>query len=353
MQKTISTASYTTRNSNMELLRIIAMVLVMIDHAGFMALGVPTTIQTHEVPTLSFLTFSNMAISIVCVDTFVLLSGWFGIKWHIQKISRLVFQVLFFSTLVFIIMYCLFPQEYMNIKSISTILLLNGNDYWFIKSYILLFLLSPFLNKYIEDTSKKHLRTFLLLFYGFQTIYAWVSINGAGDFVGGYSVLSFIGLYTLARYFRIYENGSWFSKLKSKHFVYLFLGIAILQSIVAFVVTRIGFPIAGRLFTYTNPIVIIQAMALVMFFARLKVFNNHIINWVSSSCLAVYLLHANELVLRAYYAKFITDLFNNHTLVPAIILTTVFISVVFIISILIDKFRILLWNYIVSITHKG
>lgn len=334
------------RNSNMELLRIIAMVLVMIDHAGFMALGVPTAIQTHEVPLLSFLTFSNMAISIVCVDTFVLLSGWFGIKWHISKILQLIFQVLFFSTLVFTITCCLFPQKLLNIKCFSTILLLNGNDYWFIKSYILLFLFSPILNKYIEGSSQKQLRMFLLLFYSVQTIYAWFCIDGARDFIGGYSVLSFIGLYTLARYIRIYESESCFSKLKSIHFLYIFLGIATLQSILAFIVTHIGFPIAGRLFTYTNPVVIIQAMALVMIFAKMKVFHNRIINWISSSCLAVYLLHANELVLRAYYAKFITSLFRNQTLVHAILLTALFIFVVFIISILIDKIRILLWNRI-------
>ncbi len=351
MQETSSKISNPTsiRNSNMELLRIIAMVLVMIDHAGFMALGVPTTINTQENPLLSFLTFSDMAISIVCVDTFVLLSGWFGIKWHLSKILRLIFQVLFFSTLVFVVMCCMFPQEHLNIKCFSTILLLNGNDYWFIKSYILLFLLSPILNKYIEGTSKKQLRTFLLLFYIVQTIYAWLSIYGAGDFVGGYSVLSFIGLYTLARYIRIYGDDCWFSKLKSIHFFYIFLGIATLQSILAFIVTRIGFPIAGRLFTYTNPVVIIQAMALVMTFAKMRVFHNRIINWVSSSCLAVYLLHANELVLRTYYAKFITNLFSNHILVHAILLTALFIFVVFVTAILIDKIRNLLWN---CIYHK-
>ena len=44
----------------------------------------------------------------------------------------------------------------------------------------------------------------LLVFFGFQFIYSW--IFGLEEFAGGYSALSFMGLYLLARYVRIYEN---------------------------------------------------------------------------------------------------------------------------------------------------
>ena len=49
---------YTTqRDSNMELLRIIAMLLVLIVHANFKALGVPSQIDVITIPFPSFLRF--------------------------------------------------------------------------------------------------------------------------------------------------------------------------------------------------------------------------------------------------------------------------------------------------------
>lgn len=157
------------------------------------------------------------------------------------------------------------------------------------------------INNFIENSQEKDLRIFIIAFYLIQTIYAWLSINGAGDFVGGYSALSFIGLYTLARYVKTILGKPFFKNWSFRNFFTVFITIAIAQTVIAFGVTKYGLPVAGRLFTYTNPLVIIQALALVLAFTKIGTFYNRTINWISSSCLAVYLLHANELVLREYY----------------------------------------------------
>lgn len=94
---------------------------VLFNHTGFLSLGIPSATDVQNAPILSFLIFSNMALSVVCVNTFVLLSGWFGIKWHKSKILQLIFQVLFFSILVFAVMCAFFPKDYLNIASVSTI----------------------------------------------------------------------------------------------------------------------------------------------------------------------------------------------------------------------------------------
>lgn len=339
-----------SRNSTMELLRIIAMVLVMTNHAGFMALGVPSPEDAAGSPLLTALTFSDMALSITCVNIFVLLSGWFGIKWRPIKIWGLIFQVVFFSLAIYAALCVINPQGYANFGSLATALLLHNCDYWFVKSYLLLFLLAPMLNKFIEEATKKQLGIFLLCFYAIQTIYGWLSINGASDFAGGYSMLSFIGLYTLAAYLRL--HGSMFNSWRAIHFIAVYLGIAAVQAVVAIAVTRLGLPIAGRLFTYTNPLVIIQSASIVMAFAKMKGSNIDIINWVAASCFAVYLFHGNEFLLRPYYAKYINGIFQTNGITTAILLTAAFIAVVFVASILIDKVRLLLWNGICRIKNK-
>ena len=83
------------RESNFELLRIIAMLLVMITHATFLALGVPTHDDSINIPYSSFGIFLSQSFSTVCVNIFVLLSGWFGIKINLNGFQNLSFK--FFS----------------------------------------------------------------------------------------------------------------------------------------------------------------------------------------------------------------------------------------------------------------
>jgi hypothetical protein len=126
---------------------------------------------------------------------------------------------------------------------------------------------------------------------------------------------------------------------------FLFFAIAIFLAIVAFVVTYLGYPISGRLFTYTNPLVIMESLFLLFAFTKIKL-HNKIINWIASSCLAVYLLHANELFLRPYYGKIIRYWFINENTFYFWIYTIGFLFVLFMSAILIDKVRIWFWNLI-------
>ena len=98
------------RDSNMELLRIIAMLLVMIVHADFRALSCPSTLDTNLYPDSSFLRFFVESVSIICVNVFVLLSGWFGIRLKKERLLELGFQVLFFGAL------CLFISDFFSMR---------------------------------------------------------------------------------------------------------------------------------------------------------------------------------------------------------------------------------------------
>lgn len=89
-----------------------------------------------------------------------------------------------------------------------------------------------------------------------------------------------------------------------------------------------------------------------MIFARMPILHNRLINWIGSSCLAAYLLHANELVLRPYYGKFVKKLFTNYPLEQAMIYTMLFVLFVFALAIILDKVRLLLWNKVFTLVHR-
>ncbi len=331
------------RDSNLECLRIIAMILVLVVHATFIGTGFPKITETTQNPISSFCRFGFGAISIVCVNLFLLISGWFGIHFHLKKFISFILTAIFYALLIYIALLLLYPPKYLNWTSVSTVFMLNSNDYWFIKSYIILYIFSPILNTYIEKSDEKQLRLTLIAFYIFQTVYAWLSIYGAADFQGGYSALSFMGLYLLAQYFHRYPGIT--KNWDAKHGIGLFFGIALLNASLGFLVTRLGLPIAGRIFTYTNPLVIIQALGLLIGFSKFT-FQNNFVNWIASSCLAVYLLHANELILRVYYGPTIRNWFVQENCFPFLCYTFVFLSLIFITAILIDKVRIYLFQLV-------
>ena len=89
------------RESNMELLRITAMILVLMVHASFKALDAPTLSDLHINPTSTFFRLFSESISIVCVNVFVLISGWYGIKAKGSRLLAFLFQVYFLNIMIY------------------------------------------------------------------------------------------------------------------------------------------------------------------------------------------------------------------------------------------------------------
>lgn len=334
------------RDSNMELLRCMAMLLVVLVHTGFLSLGLPTQAESLQTPVSVFMRLLTQSVSVVCVNVFVLLSGWYGIKFSIKRLGSFLFQVFFFSFLIYTCLVVIQPTDYLNFLSLSRLFIMNGEDYWFVKSYLLLFLFAPFLNTLVErQEAKQVVKYVLIVFFLFQTIYSWLSIKGVTEIEGGYSAISFMGLYLLMRYIRNY--GYNISKFSGKLYIALFCGIALLNTLIAFFLVRIDLMVFGRIFTYTNPLVICQSLLLVFAFSMFNV-KSKFINWLAISCFAVYLTHANEFILRPYYGRWIKFLFDGQSTIMFIFAVVSTILVIFFLSILLDKFRIYIWSKIVG-----
>ena len=189
------------RESNIELLRLLAMFLVLVVHADFFSLGSPTQSDTLSAPANAFCRFFFESLSIICVNVFVLISGWFGIKASAKGFCKFAFQCLFFLIGIYAVMLSCGLTS-LSIKGLAgCFALLQWN--WFIKAYIGLYILAPILNAFVNQAEEKTFRNVLICFFAFQTLYAWCS-NGAVFFEGGYSTMSFIGLYLLARYVKLY-----------------------------------------------------------------------------------------------------------------------------------------------------
>ncbi|EGJ72051.1 putative transmembrane protein [Bacteroides coprosuis DSM 18011] len=327
------------RESNIELLRFIAMMMVLAVHANFFAIGTPSTINCSE-------HFDNAAariifesMSIVCVDVFILISGWFGIKSSMRGFSNFVFQCLFFLIGIYVVVVIIGIRD-LSIKGLAECLVLTKSN-WFIKAYIGLYLLSPVLNSFVEKADKLTFRNVLVAFFIFQTIYGWIS-NAAVFFEMGYSTISFIGLYLLARYVRIHE--SQMTNMPSFFYILIYLFFSFILSFISFGGIYFDFiVISARMYSYINPIVILSVLSLLLFFNSLCV-KSRVINWFAASSFAVFLLHSNPNILQNYFVRYVKIIYNQFDGFLCLTILLVFISFIAIIAVLIDQIRIVIWR---------
>ncbi len=290
------------RLSNMELLRIVAMFLVLIFHANFFVLGSPKYADIVDSPLSSFSRLFFESLALVCVNVFVLISGWFAISLKLKSILGFIFQCLFFSIGIYTVCLLCGLSDF-SVKGIAECFFLDSS-YWFIKSYLGLYILSPLLNAFISAASEKQVRMFLIAFYVFQTAYGWN--DATGFFEGGYSTISFVGLYILARYARLY-SGRYFT-LPRRYDLLIYLSIITFIAVTSFVLIYKGIPQWSLLYSYINPLVILASISLLMFFSKLNIQSNSI-NTVATSTFSVYLLHMNPNLCFDYFVPSVEKLY--------------------------------------------
>lgn len=338
-----------TRQSNIELLRIIAMFLVLLVHADFYSLGVVTPQDIRVSPLDSVLKVFFEAISINCVDIFVLISGWFGIHASFKGGCKFIFQCFFFLSLIYAATLLLGISK-VNVETIKYLFVATKWN-WFIKAYLLLYILSPVLNAFVEQASKRQFATILLLFYAFQFFYGWIFTSATGYIVDGYSISSFIGLYLLARYVKKYSS---YQKKITISCCWLicfgmFCMITGLYVIPSFFNVDITF-MGGHFLSYISPTTIACSLLMIVAFSKMHI-QSEFVNYVARSSFAVFLLHTNPNIL-SYYQRLFVMLHNHLSIGTFWIVSFVVMVGIFAIGIILDQIRISLWKKVSTLYDK-
>lgn len=314
------------------------MLLVLMVHAGFKALGVPSADEVFDNPVSSFLRFLNESISIICVDVFILITGWFGIRPKVSRFCALIFQVLFIGVFIYV---CLLILRKVDTWGLSdwVRLLLFRRDLWFVAAYIVLYIISPVLNHFASNASKETFKKVLLSFFIIQTVFGFS--NKWTFFCSGYSPLSFAGLYLLARYMRIFHSRfCYFNKWCD---MAIYLSLTIFSTFASMIMVGYSRNDGWLLYEYLSPTVIVSSIYFFLFFTKLS-FHSCSINWIASSAFTIYLFHCDPLIFERYYLAPIREFYLNDSF-PTFLIHTVFLIITFFsLSILIDKIRQSVWH---------
>ena len=289
------------RRSNIELLRILSMLLIVLHHYACRG----RTLYPGDVPSFErFFQYALMQVGALGDDLFVLISGYFLIDrpFSLRRILRLWGEVFFYSVTVTLIGWAVSPPEGgVNLNALVSMAApcLTGK-YWFVTAYILLALLSPFLNRMLRALTRREFGWLLLLLF----VSVSVLPTFMQDFMGWSQLATFILLYCVAGYMRLYPDSVPLLKGCRRSFI---AGLGLFGLLLLYIAlcmllgTRLA-PFRYYMLHFNQiwsaPQVVIAAV-LFWAFLQWEMRPNRFVNAVASAAFGVYLIHDNN-VLRPW-----------------------------------------------------
>ena len=306
------------RNSNFELLRIIAMLFIVIYHLLI------TVYSKNPTEIIYKGAWIPLHIGVIL---FVFISGYFGIKCTVNGICKLVGTIaLYYLPLT---IYGMIEQG--GDFDIKQLLFISYSPYWFIKTYLYLYLFSPVLNNYLDKINNKD-RLILICSLAFISIYIGSSL-GDSSLTEGKNLINFSLLYVLGNTFKVYEKH--LRKIPSRYLIcaYIILNCGILYTFVqGGMISKI---IWFASFPYCSPLLIINAGLFFLIFSRLKL-KSQSINYIASSMFAVYLLHCQPYVANRINVYLSYSLVND-SIILNFCTVLLYAVIIMAISVIIDK----------------
>ena len=267
------------RESNVELFRILATFLVLVVHfTGWFVGGLGDPFDTSKDLSFRIGQMILEALSCVCVNCFLIISGWFGIKLKFKSIWKM-YTLLFFIYIPFQLVTTIYIGNFSFMQLADNILVFTRESY-FVQCYMMLMFLSPLINSFFEKYGKKS----LYLVFALWVIEAFMGNVRGNVSLGineGYSVIHFVIMYMLARTAALYKD----ELLKVKRYKWI-IGYFLCAGLICII------HLTGYVHTwaYSNPIIVIESFCL--FFPFLYgTFYNKRINWLAGSAFAVYIIH--------------------------------------------------------------
>ncbi len=195
--------SKTVRNSNLELLRLLAMYMIVFIHAN-MYLGWFCSGGSWQ--------FFNGLVNGVCnigVSCFILISGYYGLRFELRKLVKMECMMISFSILETLILLWVMPDQLQGAalleQLVKSFFPFITRKYWFYSSYVCLFLLSGYLQKLVDSLKEKEMqRLLLLLVCLFSVLPTFAYFELVPD--NGKGLVQMIMVYLIGRYIRLYRD---------------------------------------------------------------------------------------------------------------------------------------------------
>ena len=283
------------RNSNIESLRIISMLMIVLSHytvhSGInnssLSLGINRFLLESS-------TLGNIGVII-----FVVITGYYlgrsDKPLQLKKLFNLIFEVLFYSIGIYLILLVLGVINFGWKDALRSIFPISSKSYWFATAYVVLYLFHPYINKLLNNLNRKeHLRLIAIGIFVFSILHTITT----GDYYGN-QLIQFVLFYTIGDYLGKYPDNK-FARKNNRLLLLLTSVIILMTSIILLDLIGQRIPLANAHSTYlfdrTSPIAILFAISLFSCFAYKKEQYNGFINSAAITTFGVYLISDNYLL---------------------------------------------------------
>ncbi len=356
IEKTIEKNTSKNRNSGVELLRIIAM---------FMVIGVHIFLYGNYYNVAcgmdGLVSISAGFLKLLFrpgVNIFVIITGYFmvrrkfDLKKSYKRVLKIYLAILFYSV-IFTLITLAMGKSFYTINGETTpvyVLILKmlfpvlSQQWYFISDYIILCLFAPFLNIVLQRITKSQYQVLLVI--SSIVMSGWFLLDNIKflepvirttyftNIIEGKNPISFMFIYIIGGYIRLHTKDNQRPKLR---YLIISLLCVVINGMFATVLSGV-FVSDDFVLKYTNPLVILMAVCLLMYFKDLK-FNNRLVNRIASTTLGIYALHEFS-----YFRNYIWDIFNFYKLdCSHFILNMMYIVgvglIIFAVGVLVDLLR--------------
>lgn len=326
----------TERQSNIELLRIISMIMVLAVHIDGASLGLPhISGNTELLDARSTWKLAVESATIIGVNCFTMISGYFGIRLRLGNCMSFLFQCIFYSFGIKTIYFAIFPDKFSITGWIDSMMVLTHTDLWYIPAYFGLMIISPVLNTGLDALSKKKFGIILFMFGVFNIWCGWVW-NGSFN-PTGYTIIQLILIYMIGRYIKLFN----FHASGHKHATIKQAVIYVTSVIIVFT-SSLLLP-ANKAFAYNSPFVIMATTSFFLIFRNLNI-KSQTVNYIAQSAFAVYLLHKDPVIWINAIKPSVQWLWNHSSIEMFSLYATAMIAAIYLVAMAIDSVRRLMFN---------
>lgn len=330
------------RNSNLELYRIIIMLLIVAHHyvvnSGLMALIRDNAESISSYAMLLFGAWGKTGI-----NCFLLITGYFMCKqsfsWH--KLFKLYMQITFYTVIIYGIFCFTGHETFSTVQAILNFFPIKSlTPSYFVSCFLLFYLFIPFLNILIDHINKKqHIILIGLILFSYTLLPSLPRFSLSLDYIGWFSCI-----YLIAAWIRLYGN-----ELKISHKIWgyysiisIFLGsISIIGMTALYFKGYLNFAPYRYVCDSNSLFAVLISICTFMWFKDLKLKHSSFINAVGASTFGVLLIHANSNVMRQWLWKDTVDCIGNFnsSVIHSLYYASFAILIIFSICIFIDMIR--------------
>lgn len=323
------------RQSNIELLRIIAMIFIIFSHL-FSHSNI--TFQEFSIGEV-YLHFLQV-LGKIGVNIFVLISGFFLIdKNNIdkKKIIRFWINIFVYSICLYAILTPIYIKEFRFTIFIKNFMPITAKCWWFASTYFILYIFSPYLNRLINSFSKEE---FIKVLVFLSIVWCLIPTLTQKDLECN-NLLWFIYLYMIAAFYKKYQHKKHIFNTK------LLVGITIIIFTCFIVLITFcdynGYNYALMFGLQRVPTLIASCLLFVVF-NRIQIKNNQLINKIAKTTFGIYLIHDHYIMQNILWTRIIDirRIYENNSILVFIVYSLVITAIVFIVCSIIESIRIII-----------